>query len=97
MDSGGQTVERNLQVQGAVAAGRRLQGTGRLALAIRIEVLDANGKRESSGSLQAPASGDGSLYLQIPLDRLPAGVHTLVVRGGSGGEIVSWSRFHTSR
>jgi hypothetical protein len=61
------------------------------------EVLDANGKRESSGSLPAPASGEDSLYLQIPLDRLPAGVHTLVVRGGSGGEIVSWSKFRTSR
>src|ERR1022692_4307905 len=39
MDSGGQTVERNLQVQGVLAAGRRWQGTGRLALAIGIENL----------------------------------------------------------
>ena len=61
------------------------------------EVLDANGKRESSGSLPAPASGEDSLYLQIPLDSLPAGVHALVVRGGSGSEIVSWSKFRTSR
>jgi hypothetical protein len=60
------------------------------------EVLDANGKRESSDSLPAPASGDGFLYLQIPLDSLPAGIHTLVVRG-PGGEAVSWSRFRTIR
>jgi len=61
------------------------------------EVLDANGSRESSDSMTAPASADGFLYLQIPLDSLPAGVHTLVVRGGEGGEIVSWSRFRTIR
>lgn len=61
------------------------------------EVLDANGKRELYGSLQAPASGDGFFYLQIPLDSLTAGVHTLVVRGGAGGEIVSWSRFRNLR
>lgn len=60
------------------------------------EILDANGKRESSDSLPAPASGDGFLYLQIPLDNLPAGIHTLVVRG-PGREIVSWSRFRTIR
>jgi anti-sigma factor RsiW len=61
------------------------------------EVLDAAGKRESSGSLKAPATEDNNLYLQVPVRRLPAGVHTLVVRGGSGGEIVSWSKFRTSR
>ena len=61
------------------------------------EVLDAAGKRESSGSLKAPASEDAELYLQLPVRSLPAGVHTLVVRGGDGGEIVSWSRFRISR
>jgi hypothetical protein len=61
------------------------------------EVLDAAGKRESSGSLKAPASEDTNLYLQLPVRRLPAGVHTLVVRGGEGGEIVSWSKFRISR
>jgi hypothetical protein len=61
------------------------------------EILDAAGKRESSGPLKAPASEDGSLYLQVPLGSLPAGVHTLVVRGGPDGEIVSWSRFRISR
>jgi hypothetical protein len=60
------------------------------------EILDETGKRQSSGSLPGPASLD-DLYLQIPLDRLPAGAHTLVVRGGPGGEIVSWSKFRTSR
>jgi len=61
------------------------------------EILDSAGRRESSDSLQAPASEDDSLYLLVPLAKLPAGVHTLVVRGGPGGEIVSWSRFRTSR
>lgn len=61
------------------------------------EILDAAGKPESSGRLKAPASEEGSMYLQVPLRRLPLGVHTLVVRGGPDGEIVSWSRFQTSR
>jgi|HubBroStandDraft_1064217.scaffolds.fasta_scaffold00638_11 anti-sigma factor RsiW len=59
------------------------------------EVLDAAGRRESSGSLQAPA-GTEELYLQIPIGSLAAGVHTLAVRGGPGNKIVSWSGFHTS-
>jgi anti-sigma factor RsiW len=61
------------------------------------EVLDAAGKRQSAGSLKAPASEDGSLYLQVPVESLPGGVHTLAVRGGPGNEIVSWSKFRTSR
>jgi len=61
------------------------------------EILDAAGKRESSGSLKAPASDDASLYLQLSVRSLPAGIHTLVIRGGAGSEIVSWSRFRTSR
>lgn len=60
------------------------------------QILDAAGKPESSASLKAPASQDGFLYLQVPVDRLPGGVHTLVVRGEPGGEIVSWSKFRTS-
>ncbi len=60
------------------------------------EILDAAGKRESSGSLTAPATEDGYLYFEAPVLRLPAGVHTLVVRGGAGGEIVSWSKFRIS-
>lgn len=61
------------------------------------EILDAAGKRESADSLSAPASEDDSLYLQVPIGNLPNGIHTLVVRGGPGAEIVSWSRFRTSR
>lgn len=61
------------------------------------EVLDAHGRREASGSLPAPASGDGFLYLQIPIGDLPSGIHTLVVRAGSDSDIISWSRFSTAR
>jgi hypothetical protein len=61
------------------------------------EILDAAGKRESSGSLKAPAGDDAYLYLQAPVRSLPGGIHTLAVRGGPGGEIVSWSRFRISR
>jgi hypothetical protein len=61
------------------------------------EILDAAGKRESSSTLKAPPSEDGFLYLEVPLGGLRAGVHTLVVRGVRDGEIVSWSRFQTSR
>jgi len=61
------------------------------------EILNAAGKRESSGSLKAPAGDDDSLYLPVSLDGLSAGVHTLVIRGGPAGETVSWSRFRTSR
>jgi hypothetical protein len=57
------------------------------------EILDAAGKRESSGSKAAPASEEKDLYFVVPLRNLPAGVHTLVVRAGAGGEIVSWSQF----
>jgi len=61
------------------------------------EVLDSNGKRESSVSLQGPAAEDGYLTLQVPVRSLSAGIHTLVVRGGAGGEIVSWSKFRIAR
>ena len=61
------------------------------------EISDADGQRESSGTLEAPASADGSLYLDVPLRSLGGGVHTLAVRLGADGEIVSWSRFQTAR
>lgn len=61
------------------------------------EILDTAGRRESSGRLPAPAGDDDFRYLEVPLGRVPAGVHTLVVRSGPGGAIVSWSRFRTSR
>ena len=75
----------------------RFPAPGGASQAYSYEVLDAAGKRESSGSLKAPASEDANLYLQLPVRNLPAGVHTLVVRGGGGGEIISWSRFRISR
>jgi hypothetical protein len=61
------------------------------------EIVNASGQRESSATLKAPPSEDDSLNLQIPVENLPAGVHTLVVRGEPGGEIVSWSKFSTAR
>jgi hypothetical protein len=75
----------------------RFPAPGAASQSYSYEVLGAAGRRESSGSLKAPASEDADLYLQLPVRSLPAGVHTLVVRGGSGGEIVSWSRFRISR
>ncbi|HTT63732.1 MAG TPA: zf-HC2 domain-containing protein [Bryobacteraceae bacterium] len=61
------------------------------------EILNAGGQRELTGVLDAPASADDSLYLQVPVASLRGGVHTLVVRGDAGGDIVSWSKFRTSR
>jgi hypothetical protein len=61
------------------------------------EILDTAGKRESSGSLQAAAGDAEFLFLPVPVRSLPAGVHTLVVRGGAAGSIVSRSRFQTAR
>ena len=58
------------------------------------EILNAAGQRELSGSAHAPAGSDA--YFQVPVRSLSEGIHTLVVRG-PGGEIVSWSRFRTSR
>jgi hypothetical protein len=74
----------------------RFSAPGTAGQSYAFEVLDETGKRQSSGSLQAPAGGD-ELNLQIPLDSLPAGAHILVVRGGPRGDIVSWSKFQTSR
>ncbi len=62
------------------------------------EVLSADGQRESSGSLPAPAGQEEYLYLQIPVKSLPGGIHILEVRAGhAGGETVSRSKFQTSR
>lgn len=69
---------------------------GQKSPAYAFEILDAAGKRESSGSLPAPAGGEDSLNLQVPVDSLPSGVHVLVVRGEPGRDIVSWSKFRTS-
>jgi hypothetical protein len=60
------------------------------------EILPASGPRESSGSLTAsPAVKAISFCLQVPIGGLPAGIHTLIVRG-PGGETVSWSQFRSS-
>ena len=74
----------------------RFPAAGASSQSYSYEVLDAAGRRESSGSVKAPASEDANLYLELPVNRLPTGLHTLVVRSESR-EIVSWSRFHTSR
>ncbi|MGA2590566.1 MAG: zf-HC2 domain-containing protein [Bryobacteraceae bacterium] len=61
------------------------------------EILNAAGNRESFHVAPALAGEDRNLYLQVPVQDLPGGLHTLVIRGLPGGEIISWSRFHTSR
>jgi len=61
------------------------------------EVIDSHGRRELSGSLAAPASQAINLHLTVSVGNLPSGVHTLLVQGMPGGEIVSRSRFQTSR
>jgi hypothetical protein len=58
------------------------------------EILGAGGQRELSGSAKGPAGSEA--YFQVPVRSLPESIHTLVVRGADG-QIVSWSRFHTSR
>jgi len=60
------------------------------------ELLDADGRHESGASLSSPAGEDESLCFELPLAGLPAGIHTLVVRSGPNGDIVSWSKFRTS-
>jgi hypothetical protein len=75
----------------------RFPAPGAASQSYSYEIGDADGQRESSGTLIAPASADGSLYLEVPLGRLGGGVHTLTVRGGADGAIVSWSRFETAR
>jgi hypothetical protein len=60
------------------------------------EILDGAGKREISGTATAPLGSETELYLEMPLSRLPAGVHSLVVRGDSGTEIVARLQFRTS-
>jgi hypothetical protein len=81
--------------RGETSYGVRFPVPGAANQSFSYEVLSAAGRRESSRSLQAAASQDSFLYLYVPVDGLPGGVHTLVVRG-PGGEIVSWSKFTTS-
>jgi hypothetical protein len=61
------------------------------------EILGAAGNREQSSSDQAPDADGGGYYLEVPVQNLPAGEHTLVIRGDPGGEVLSQSRFLTSR
>ena len=65
--------------------------------ALSYEILNAAGSREAAHETPTLAAEGGNLYLQVPVKALPAGVHTLVVRGLPGGEIISWSRFRTTR
>jgi hypothetical protein len=78
--------------KGETSYGVRFPAPGAAIQSYNCEILDAAGKRESAHTLPAPASQDGFLCLYIPVDRLPGGVHTLVVRG-AGGETFSWSKF----
>ncbi len=73
----------------------RFHALGAASQSYSFEIQDESGKRESSGSLSAPASQD-DLYLQVPVTSLAAGVHTLVVRAAPNGEIASWSKFRTA-
>jgi len=62
------------------------------------EVLDSASKRELSGPLPVPASHGDDLSLQIPVEQLPNGIHTLEIHAdGPDGAMVSRSRFQTSR
>lgn len=60
------------------------------------EILDASGKRQSSGTLATPASPDQELYLEVPLKGLPTGVHTLVIHDSSDSETIARFQFQTS-
>jgi hypothetical protein len=60
------------------------------------EVLDRNGRRELSGSLEAPPGQVVNLRLTVAVGSLPPGDHTLIVHGLPAGEIASRSRFQTS-
>jgi hypothetical protein len=61
------------------------------------EIFSAAGTRESGGVLQASAGEDGDLYLEVPLNRLPAGVHALTIYDSSGAHIIAPFHFQTSR
>jgi len=61
------------------------------------EILNAAGSRESLHEVAALSGEDRSLYLQVPVTDLPGGIHTLVIRCLPDGDIISWSRFHTTR
>jgi hypothetical protein len=59
------------------------------------DILDAAGKRESAGFLKAPPTQEGDLFMEVPVGRLSAGVHTLVIRDNSGNGIVARFPFRT--
>jgi len=61
------------------------------------EILGEARNRESTGVLQASAGEDGDLYLEIPIGRLAAGVHTLVIHDNSGADIIAPFQFRTLR
>jgi len=75
----------------------RFPGASPAVSSYSYQVLDAGGHMQSSGTLASPAGQDDSFFLQLPVQSLRPGVYTLVVRASSGGEIVSWSKFRTSR
>ncbi len=60
-------------------------------------IVDSAGRSESADTLAAPATAESDLYLEVPVSSLPAGVHTLTIRGDSGGEIVARLQFRSSR
>ena len=61
-------------------------------------ILASNDHQEASGSIAAPAGQEESLYLQIPVKDLHPGTYTLEIHAGDeAGEMVSRSRFQTSR
>jgi Putative zinc-finger len=61
------------------------------------QILNAAGKSESKASLSPPASGAHDLYLEVPVSRLSAGDHMLVVSDPSGRESVAQFQFRTTR
>jgi Putative zinc-finger len=61
------------------------------------QVVDAAGKVESNVSLKPPATEAGDLTLVVPVSRLSAGDHILMVRDPSGREPVARLLFRTAR
>lgn len=78
--------------------GVRFLAPSQKSLSYFYEILDVSGRRESSGFLAAPSMEDAELSVQAPVEGLPNGVHTLQIRAcGADGDIVSRSRFQSSR
>jgi hypothetical protein len=57
------------------------------------QILNAEGRRESSGAVSPSQLQQSELCLEVPITTLRAGVHILEVRGNPGSRIVSQFKF----